>query len=100
MLKEFSQRIMHTNTALDELSQSWVRLMILFYFQSRWPLPDGQDPLNDLEGLTGKARPELQDLLQDLGREGALVFREGKIVDFFPDRAWKLYDRPVPVEGS
>ena len=44
MLQEFSRRLRHTNDALDDLTQSWTRLMAVLFFYTVWPLGAERDP--------------------------------------------------------
>jgi CRP/FNR family cyclic AMP-dependent transcriptional regulator len=95
MLKEFSNRIKHTNVALEELTQSWMRLAAIIYFMKEWPLQDNRNPVNDLSNYTRKERGEIQQVLNELGNHGILNIRDGRIVEFLKDRAWDMVTRQI-----
>jgi membrane protein len=90
MLKEFSNRIKHTNTALEELTQSWIKMSAIIYFIKEWPLRDNQNPLDELTRYTRKEPDEIQSVLKDLSDQGVLYIQDDRIVKFFKDRAWDL----------
>ena len=95
MLKEFSNRIKHTNVALEELTQSWMKMIAIIYFIKEWPLRDDQDPLRDLTGQTRKEAGEIQQVLKDLSKQGILRIQDGRIVEFSKDRAWDLVNHQI-----
>jgi membrane protein len=97
MLKEFSNRIRHTNEALEELTQSWVRLMAIIYFLRAWPLPEERDPDAELAKITGKETAEIHEVLAELGRRGVLTFADGCVNGFNRDEALRLIDEQVTV---
>ncbi|MBA4397081.1 MAG: hypothetical protein C0394_06840, partial [Syntrophus sp. (in: bacteria)] len=66
MLKEFSRRIKHTNAALEELTQEWIKLMAVLYFFKEWPLQAGRIPAAELAGYTGKDQVDIDEVLKDL----------------------------------
>jgi len=90
MLKEFSNRIKHTNVDLEELTQFWVKLSAIVYFVNEWPLPDDRNPVDDLTRYTRKEPFEIQQVLDDLRDQDILRVEHGHITDFSPDRAWDL----------
>ena len=97
MLKEFSNRIRHTNEALEELTQSWVRLMATLYFLRVWPLPDDRNPDAELARITGKETAEIRAILAELGRRGVLTFSEDRVTGFSRDDALRLLDEEATV---
>ena len=97
MLKEFSNRIRHTNEALEGLTQSWVRLMAIIYFLRAWPLPEERDPDAELAKITGKETAEIHEVLAELGRRGVLTFADGCVNGFNRDEALRLIDEQVTV---
>jgi membrane protein len=92
MLQEFSNRIRHTNEALEGLNQSWVRLMAIIYFLRSWPLPEKRDPDAELAKITGKETAEIHEVLVELARRGVLTFAEGRVTGFSRDEALRLLD--------
>ena len=97
MLKEFSNRIRHTNEALEELTQSWVRLMATLYFLRVWPLPDDRNPDAELARITGKETVEIRAILVELGRRGVLTFSEDRVTGFSREDALRLLDEEATV---
>jgi len=97
MLREFSSRIRHTNEVLEETTQSWIRSMVLLYLIKMWPFTDHKDPLQDLSNYTGKELGELEEVFEDLAREGILTLQEERIIAFSEEAAWKslLGHRPT-----
>ena len=97
MLKEFSNRIRHTNEALEGLTQSWVRLMAIIYFLRAWPLPEERNPDEELAKITGKETAEIREVLAELGRRGVLTFADGCVNGFNRDEALRLIDEQMTV---
>jgi membrane protein len=97
MLKEFSNRIRHTNEALEGLTQSWVRLMVIIYFLRAWPLPEERNPDVELAKITGKETAEIHEVLAELGRRGVLTFADGCVNGFNRDEALRLIDEQMTV---
>jgi hypothetical protein len=95
MLKEFSNRIKHTNLTLEDVSRSWIRLIALLYLLHEWPLPDNQNPLEDLARCMRKHPVEIQQVLWDLRDHGIIAISEGKISQFREERAWDLLKEHV-----
>jgi len=95
MLKEFSNRIKQTGNALGELIQSWTRLITVLYFLVKWPLPDNQDPLDELARFARKELVEIQQVLWDLRDHGVITTRDGHVSDFSKERAWELLNDQV-----
>ncbi|MGZ3580153.1 MAG: Crp/Fnr family transcriptional regulator, partial [Syntrophales bacterium] len=95
MLKEFSNRIRQTGNALGELTQSWIRLVAVLYFLMKWPLPDNQDPLDELARYARKEPVEIQKVLWDLRDQGVITVRDRHVADFSKERAWELLNDQV-----
>lgn len=97
MLQEFSNRIRHTNEALEEMTQSWVRLMSTLYFLRAWPLSDDRNPEAELSKITGKETAEIHEVLAELGRKGVLTFSADRVTGFSRDNALRLLDGEAAV---
>jgi membrane protein len=95
MLKEFSRRIKNMNTALEELTQEWIKLMATLYFFKEWPLKAGQNPAAELAGYTGKETTDIDEVLMELQDEGVIVLQEGQVTGFIKEKAWNLLSRHV-----
>ncbi len=102
MLKEFSNRINNTNMALEEVTQSWVKLAVIMYFLQEWPLPDYRDPMNDLAIITKKEPFEIQQVLKELGDQGIFHIHNDTIMAFFREPAWDLVKNQIfsRIEGQ
>jgi membrane protein len=98
MLREFSNRIKHTDEILHDLSQSWLKLTVALYVFLKWPLPAELDPIDELVVYTGKSRAEIEDILKDLDEQGILNFRDGNIVGFVREAAWRLLSQRVLMQ--
>ncbi|MDD5712107.1 MAG: YhjD/YihY/BrkB family envelope integrity protein [Smithellaceae bacterium] len=95
MLKEFSNRIIHTNNVLEELTQSWIKLVVILYFLKYWPFDECRDPIGELAKYTAKDQEDVRDVLGELAREGIVVYENGCINAFVKEKAWELLDRQV-----
>jgi len=95
MLKEFSRRIKHTNAALEELTQEWIKLMAVLYFFKEWPMKADQDPAAELAGYTGKDTVDIDGVLKELRDEGVIVLQKGQVTGFIKEKAWDLLSRHV-----
>ena len=97
MLKEFSNRIRHTNEAMEEMTHSWVRLRTILYFLRMWPLPDDRNPEVELARITGKETMEIHEILTELARKGVLTFSGDRVTAFSRDEALRLLDEEAKV---
>jgi len=97
MLKEFSNRIRHTNEAMEEMTHSWVRLRTILYFLRMWPLPDDRNPEVELARITGKETMEIHEILAELARKGVLTFSADRVTAFSRDEALRLLDEEAKV---
>ncbi|MCE5263484.1 MAG: YihY family inner membrane protein [Deltaproteobacteria bacterium] len=92
LLQEFAHRIGHQSEELEELRHSWVLLIATLFFFRSWPLPAGSDPEAELARITGREPGEIDEVLADLGRQGILIIREGRIASVNPDKALRKID--------
>jgi CRP-like cAMP-binding protein len=86
MLQEFSRRIKNTNDNLERVTQAWIKLLIVLYFQKEWPLAAGRDPRRELAALTEKTIEEIDEIFSFLDKEGILQVSEGRVVSFHQER--------------
>jgi YihY family inner membrane protein len=86
MLQEFSHRIKNTNDNLERVTQAWIRLLIVLYFQKEWPLAAGRDPWGELAALTEKTREEIDEIFSCLDKDGILEVRAGRVTSFHEER--------------
>jgi YihY family inner membrane protein len=91
MLKEFSRRLKNSNTALDELTNLWTRMVIVIHFMYHAPVNiEGQ--LSQLALLTQKDSAEIRELINELTRQDIFVIRNGLIMEVVRAKMWSLLD--------
>jgi membrane protein len=90
MLREFSQRIIQTNMALEELNQSWTKMAVIIYLMIEWPLREDREPLGDISNYTRKEKGEIQQVIEELDEQRVLRLSGGRIIEFSKDRAWDM----------
>lgn len=93
MLQEFSRRIRHTNDALDELTQSWTRLMAVLFFYAAWPLEGDRDPAVALAACTGKDLNDIREVIDALAEAGLLTLEGGVVKAFRKELVWDYFCR-------
>ena len=100
LLKEFSERIRRTNASLDELSQSWVRLVALLRLLEAWPWGPDRDLVREIAETTGKELWEIQGILESFAQEGVLEMAAGCVLTFDKDQAWRCARDLSEVTGA
>jgi hypothetical protein len=90
MLREFSQRIKNTSAELEEVTQAWIRLLVVLYFLKEWPLREEQTPLEEIAALTGKIPAEIEEIFAWLAREGILLMQAGRVTGFDKERIGRI----------
>ncbi|MDO9584978.1 MAG: hypothetical protein Q7I93_00670, partial [Syntrophales bacterium] len=90
MLREFSHRIIHTNTELEKSTQTWIKLLVVLYFIKEWPVPKDANPLEELATLTGKEAGEIKEVLESLCKEDIILMDEGVVTGFRKERIWDI----------
>jgi hypothetical protein len=88
---------MHTDTTLEELTQSWIRLTATLYFLRSWPLKEDRNPITELMKATGKEAIEIQEVLAELDRQGVITSTDGCVTAFNREEALRLVDEHVTV---
>jgi membrane protein len=97
ILREFSRRLMDTDTSLEEMTQAWIKLMTTLYFLRMWPLTEDRNPLAELMKATGKEAVEIQEALAELDRQGVITAKDGRVTDFHREQALRLLDEQLAV---
>jgi len=91
MLKEFSHRLKNSNTALEELTNLWIRLAIVFYFiDNRGAIVT--EHLPRLATITKKEPADIREILNGLAREGVLIIKNDLLVEVIREKMWTLLD--------
>jgi CRP-like cAMP-binding protein len=93
MLKEFANRLRQTNEALEELTLSWIRLLVILYLLRSWPISEERNMIDDLAKASGKETAEIEAALAVLERNGVLTRRDGLVTGFNREEALRLVDR-------
>jgi membrane protein len=96
LLREFSERIRRTNAALDELSQSWVRWVVLLGLLKAWPWTFARE----IASRSGKEPEEILRILESLALEGVVECSEGRIQVLHEDMAWKSIQALIDGSGA
>jgi membrane protein len=91
MLKEFSRRLKNSNTALDELTNLWTRMIIVIHFMYHTPA-NIEEQLPRLVQLTKKEPAEIIDLINELTHQGICVIKNGLMMEVASVKMWSLLD--------
>ena len=91
MLKEFSHRLKNSNTALDELTNLWTRIIIVIHFMDYAPV-NIEEQLPKLALLTKKDSAEIRELINELVHQNIFVIKNGLIVEVVKAKMWSLLD--------
>jgi membrane protein len=90
MLKEFASRIKYTDEVLNNLSHSWVMLMVVLFMLLKWTPAAKDNFLHELAGCLGKEDTEIEDVMKELNGRGILTFENGYVIEFAREKAWDL----------
>jgi membrane protein len=91
MLREFSRRLKNSNTALEELTNLWIRLIIIIHFLDN-PSVNIEEHLPRLGQLTKKDPAEIREVLNDPILRDMFIIRDGWLVEVVRDKIWTLLD--------
>ena len=91
MLKEFSRRLKNSNTALDELTNLWTRLVIVIHFMDHAQV-NIEKQLPKLATLTKKKPEEVREFINELVRQDIFVIKKGLMVKVDRTKMWSLLD--------
>jgi cAMP-binding proteins - catabolite gene activator and regulatory subunit of cAMP-dependent protein kinases len=91
MLREFSRRLKNSNTALEELTNLWIRLIIIIHFLDN-PGVNIEEHLPRLCYLTKKDPAEIREVLNDPILRDMFIIRDGWLVEVVRDKIWTLLD--------
>ena len=91
MLKEFSRRLNNSNTALDELTNLWTRMVIVIHFMDNAPV-NIEEQLPKLALLTQKESAEIRELINELARQDIFVIKNGLMMEVARAKMWSLLD--------
>jgi CRP-like cAMP-binding protein len=91
MLKEFSRRLKNSNTALDELTNLWTRMVIVVDFMDHAPV-NIEEHLPKLTELTKKEPSEIRELINELAHQDIFIIRDGIMMDVVRAKMWSLLD--------
>lgn len=91
MLQEFSRRLKNSNTALEELTNLWMRMAIVVYFIDN-PGAKIAEHLPRLATITKKEPAVIRGILNELAREGILIIKNDLLTEVARERMWALLD--------
>jgi CRP-like cAMP-binding protein len=91
MLKEFSRRLKKSNTALDELTNLWTRMVIVIHFMDHAPV-NIEEHLPRLSLLTHKESAEIRELINELALQGIFIIKNGLMMEVVRAKMWSLLD--------
>ena len=89
MLKEFSRRLKNSNSALEELTNLWIRMAIVVYFIDN-PGVKIEEHLPQLVTITKKEQADIREILSELAREGMLIIKNDLMTEVVRERMWTL----------
>ena len=87
MLKEFANRLRHTDAALEELTLSWIRLLVILYLLRSWPISEERNMIDDLAKVSGREKAEIEEALAALEGLGVLTRSDGRVTGFNREEA-------------
>jgi membrane protein len=91
MLREFSRRLKNSNAALEELTNLWIRLVMVIHFLDN-PSAKIEDHLPRLSQLTKKAPAEIWEVLNDPLLRDIFIIQDGRMVAVIRENIWSLLD--------
>ncbi len=91
MLKEFSRRLKNSNSALEELTNLWVRMAVVIYFIDN-PGAKIAEHLPQLAAISKKEPTDIREILTELAREGVLLIQDDRMTEVVRQRMWTLLD--------
>ena len=91
MLEEFSRRLKNSNMALEELTNLWIRLIIIIHFLDN-PGIKIEEQLPKLAQLTKKDPAEIREVMNDPVLQDVFIIREGRLVEVVREKIWALMD--------
>jgi membrane protein len=94
MLKEFSRRLKSSNMALEELTNLWIRLIIIIYFLDN-PGINIEEHLPRLAQLTKKDPAEIREVMNDPVLQDVFIIRAGILMEVVREKIWVLMDSGV-----
>lgn len=96
MLKELAMRLAKTNTVVDELGRSLLKLFVVAYFciKDKDSAKDPAEAEGDLERLTGKGGGEIARIMALLEKEG-IIDPQTRPPFINREKAWEIISRGI-----
>lgn len=91
MLKEFSRRLKKSNSALDELTNLWTRMVIVIHFMDHAQVVI-EEHLPRLSLLTHKESAEIRELINELALQDIFIIKNGLMMEVVRAKMWSLLD--------
>lgn len=92
MLKEFSQRLKNTNASLEEMTNLWIKLVVILYFMEN-PKTLIKDAQRILTKLTKKLPVEIREVLNNLSCRGILKLKDNRPPQVVREKIWTILDK-------
>jgi membrane protein len=89
MLKEFSQRLKNTDTSLEQLTNQWVRLVVINQFLEN-PNAKIDEHLPKIAQITKRYVTEIQEVIDGLIRKGVIAVKPGNLAEVVKDKTWSI----------
>lgn len=99
LLREFSHRLKRSNEAVEELTKSLLKLIVLVYLLKEWPFEAPINPVEDLALHVGEDSADIQEILKDLDKDGIITFRDGTVTQFHKEKIWPILGK-IESSGS
>jgi membrane protein len=104
MLREFSTRLKNSNTALEDFTNLWTRLVIITHILDQ-PQAALEDHITGLSRLTQKEPDEIRKLIHELADQHILIIKDQRFAEIAREKMWSLLDpgtlkKCFPEEGK
>jgi len=104
MLRKFSTRLKNSNTALEDFTNLWTRLVIITHILDQ-PQAVLEDHITGLSRLTQKEPDEIRKLIHELADQHILIIKDHRFAQIAREKMWSLLDpgalkKYFPGEGK
>ncbi|HDQ04237.1 MAG TPA: YihY family inner membrane protein [Deltaproteobacteria bacterium] len=98
MLREFSSRLKNANASLEEISDSWLRLLVITYFLENQNVPMSYH-IKKLAKLSKRTPGQIEESINHLAKKNILVIRNGKLKKVVKSKIWSVLDAKTLKAG-
>jgi membrane protein len=89
MLREFSRRLKNSNTALEGLTNLWIRMAIVIHFMDN-PGAKIEEHLPRIALITKKDPENIREILNELANEGMVIIQHDLLTGIVKEKMWTL----------